>query len=54
MRGAEQTGLVRIVADRNEVDLDLVGFQNDGGATDREFADAAGAKAAAHDDAFGP
>ncbi len=29
MRGTEQTGLVRIVADRNEVDLDLVCFQND-------------------------
>ena len=53
MCGPEQSGFVRIVADRNEVDLDLVGLQDDGGATDRDFADPAGAKAAADHDALG-
>ncbi len=39
MRRAQQSGFVRLVADRNQIDLDLVRFQNDGGAADRQFAD---------------
>ena len=53
MHGADQAGFVRIVADRDEVDLDAVGFQDHRGAADHEFADAAGAEAAADHDALG-
>ena len=52
MCGTEQSGFVRFIANWNEVDLYLVCFQDDGGAADRQFADAPGSKAAADHDAF--
>ncbi len=53
MRGADQPGLVGIVADRHEIDRYLVGLEDHRRAADGELADAAPAEAAAHDDAFG-
>ena len=37
MRSAKQAGFIGIVADRNQIDLDLVGFQDDRGAADRKL-----------------
>ena len=53
MRGADQAGFVGIVADRLQVDCDLVGLEDDAGAADRQLADTAGAEAAADHDALG-
>ena len=47
MRRAEQTGMIGFVADRDDVELDFLGFENDRGAADRELADAASRHAAA-------
>ena len=48
-----KTRLVRLVANRLQLDLDAIGFEDDGGAADRQFADAAAAKAAADREPFG-
>ena len=53
MRGADQAGFVRIVADRHQVDRDLVGLEDHRRAADGELADPAGAEAAADHDPFG-
>src|SRR5262247_3755876 len=53
MCGADQAGLVRVEADGLQVNVDVVGLENDAGARNRPLADAAGAKAAAHLDALG-
>ena len=53
MQAADQRRLVGIVADQHHVDLDAVGLEDEVGARDRQFADAALAKAAAHRDALG-
>ena len=53
MRGADQAGFVRIVADRHQVDRHLVGFEDHRRPADGELADPAGAEAAADHDPFG-
>ena len=53
MRGADQAGLVGVVADRHEIDGHLVGLQDHGRAPDRKLADAAGAEAASDHDPLG-
>ena len=53
MQAADQRGLVRIVADVDQVDLDAVRLEDEAGARDRELADPALAEAAAHDDPLG-
>ena len=52
MRGAEQAGFIGIVADKLEIDIDAVGLEQQAGAADGQLADAAGAEAAADDEAF--
>ena len=47
VRAAEQARLVRIVVNRHQIDLDLVGLEHHRGAADDQLADPAGAKAAA-------
>ena len=53
MQAADQAGLVGVKADRHQIDLEILGLENDVGARDREFADPALPKAAADHDAFG-
>ena len=53
MRRADEPGLVRMVADRHERDVDARRFQQHRGAADRELADAALAQAATDRDALG-
>src|SRR4051812_38653238 len=50
---ADQPGVVRMIADRLQLDLELLVLQDDLGAGDRELAEPGIAKAAAHHDAFG-
>src|SRR6185437_4745233 len=50
---ADEPGLVGMAGDRHEVDVDAVGFEQQGGAPYHELADAAVAKAAADRDALG-
>src|SRR5581483_5615378 len=52
VHGADQAGLVGMVPDRADVDVDAVAFQDDARATDRELADPAEAKPASHGDAL--
>src|SRR5262249_33213980 len=47
MGGSDQARRVRVMTDGDEVERHLVGFENDPGAADEEFADAAAAEAAA-------
>ncbi len=51
--GADEAGLVGMVADRRELDVDAGRLQQHRGAADRELADAALAQAAADHDALG-
>ena len=51
--GADQAGLVGMVADRRELDVDAGRLEQHRGAADRELADAALAQAAADHDALG-
>ena len=53
MQRADQACIVRMVADRQHLDLEVLGLQDDLGARDGEFAEPAVAKAAADHDAFG-
>ena len=47
MGGADQARLIRIVADRHQVDRDTIGLEDEGCAADRQFTDAAAAETAA-------
>ena len=47
MQRADQARLVGVMPDRHHVDLEVLGFQDDLGARDREFAEPGIAKAAA-------
>src|SRR5580698_7924508 len=47
MGAADQAGFIGIVVNGHEIDLDLIGLENSRGAANHEFADPAGAKAAA-------
>jgi hypothetical protein len=51
--GTDWARLVGIVADRHEIDGELVGLQDHSRASDRELADTTSAEASADDDAFG-
>ena len=53
MRGAEQAGFIRIAAYQLEIDVDLVGLQQQARPAHGQFADAAAAEATANDEAFG-
>ena len=53
MNCADQARVIRIVADQRQVEIGVVGFQQHGGAADRQFADTPAAKAAADHQAFG-
>ena len=53
MQAADQASLVGMRADRHQVDLKILGLENDVGARDREFTDPALPKATADHDAFG-
>src|SRR5262249_38880629 len=50
MRGTDQAGLVRVVADDLDLGLDLLVLQQQRGPTDRKLADATAGKAAAADE----
>ena len=52
MRGADETCFIRIVTDRHQIGVDAIGLEDHRSAPDRQFADAAGAEAAADDDAL--
>lgn len=52
MQRADKACVVRVVTDRQHFDLEVLGFEDDFGACDSEFAEAAVAKAAAHHDTF--
>ena len=49
---ADKACVVRVVTDRQLFDLEVLGLEDDFGACDSEFAEAAVAKAAAHHDTF--
>ena len=53
MRCADQAGLVGVIADELDLELETFGLQQHLGASERELAHAAFTKAAAHDDALG-
>src|SRR5262249_11165454 len=53
MRGADQARCIWVVTYRSEVDGHFGGFENHAGAADDQFADAAGAEAAADGQARG-
>ena len=53
MHSANQARLVGMVADGRQLDIELVGLENNGRAPDRDLSDTAGPKAAAYDDALG-
>ncbi len=53
MRGPNQTGFIGYVADGQEIERHLIGFQDHGRATDADLAHPGGAEAAAHDNPFG-
>lgn len=53
MRGADQSGLVRIIANDPHLGLDLFVLQQHRSAANRELTDAAAGKSAAEHDAFG-
>ena len=53
MQAADQAGFVGMKADRHQVDLELLGLEDDVGARDRKLADPALPKAAADHDALG-
>ena len=53
MQRADQAGVIGMKADRHQIDLEVLGLEDDVGARDREFADPALPKAAADHDALG-
>jgi hypothetical protein len=53
MSSADEAGFVRVVLDKLEIDVDVVGLQERPGTPDGKFADSAAAKTAAEDDRFG-
>src|SRR6516165_12666135 len=53
MERADQTGIVGVIADRDKVDLEVLGLQDDLGARDRKLTQPAVAKAAADHDPLG-
>src|SRR3954454_9891235 len=53
MQTTYQAGVIRIITDRNQIDLEALGFENQIGTRDRKLPDPAFAKAAADDDALG-
>ena len=53
VNGTDQSRLVRVIADPHDLDVDLLGGEDRGGARDRELADATEAEAAADRDALG-
>ena len=53
MDRTDQACLVRMMADGHEIDIDLVGFEDHGRATDGKLADAAIPQSAADDDPLG-
>ena len=53
MRGADQPGFVRVIANRNELDGDLVRFKDHRSAPDNQFANPARAEPATDHDALG-
>src|SRR3954447_2914782 len=53
MQTTYQAGVIRIIPNRNQIDLEALGFENHVGTRDRKLPDAAFAKAAADDDALG-
>ena len=53
MQATDQAGFVRMEANRDQVDLEILGLENDVGTRDREFADPALPKTAADHDTFG-
>src|SRR6266513_2693753 len=52
MQAADQPGFIGIKPDRNQIDLEVFGFENDIGTRNREFADPALPETAADHDAF--
>src|SRR5205807_2320824 len=53
MKTADQPGVVRMKADRQQIDFEALRLENDVGARDRNFADPAFAKAATNHDSLG-
>jgi hypothetical protein len=53
MRSADQPGLVRIMADSNDIDVETFGFEDYQGAADRQLADPSGAEPTTDNDALG-
>src|ERR1700752_2343237 len=53
MQGADQPGIIRMEADRHQIDLEVFRLQHDLGARDRELAQPTLAKAATDHDALG-
>ncbi len=53
MQAADQARFVGVKADRNQIDLEAFGLEQEAGARDRQFADPALPEAAAGDDALG-
>ncbi len=52
MGGPDQAGLVGIVADRLEIDVDALAFEQHGRAADGQLTDPAAAEAATDDETF--
>src|SRR5260370_34865702 len=53
MQATDQAGFVRVEANRDQVDLEILALENDVSTRDREFADPALPKTAADHDTFG-
>ena len=53
MHGPDQSGLIRVMADGQEIDRYFIGFEDDGRATDAELADPAVTQTATRHDPFG-
>src|SRR5215210_1303967 len=53
MRATDQAGVIRVITDWHQVDLEPIALEKQVGARDRKFADPAFAKAAADHDALG-
>ena len=53
MQRADQAGVIGMKADRHQIDVEILGLEDDVGAGDGEFADPALPKAAADHDALG-
>ena len=53
MQRADQAGIIRMKADRHQIDIEVFGLKDDVGAGDGEFADPALPEATADHDALG-